>query len=186
VTTTSRDRMVVTAARLFRRHGYHAVGFRRIVEESGAPRGSIYHHFPGGKEQLAAEAVRHAGSALVRQVDRAVAETGDLPAALEALGELFADLLDASGLEDGCPVATVALECTPDPEVVATACREVLRDWVRVLADHLGDRGWSPERAEALGTTVVAAFEGALLLAKVERDTTAVRTVAGVLADHLR
>jgi TetR/AcrR family transcriptional regulator, lmrAB and yxaGH operons repressor len=182
VTATARDRMVRTAAQLFRRHGYHAVGFRRIVEEAGAPRGSIYHHFPGGKEQLATEAVQFAGRALVREVDRAAGDAGDLASAMVALGDLLADALEASDFADGCPVATVALETTAEVPAVATACRAVLRDWVRVLADHLGAEGWEPDDATAFATTIVAAFEGALLLARVERDVAPLRTVAAQLA----
>lgn len=178
--------MVVTAAQLFRRHGYQAVGFRRIVEEAGAPRGSIYHHFPGGKEQLAIEAVQLAGRTLVRQVDRAAGEAADLASAMEALGEVLASSLEASDYADGCPIATVALETATDVPSVAEACRAVLRDWVAVLTDHLGAEGWSPQDAGALATTIVAAFEGAWLLGKVERDAAPIRTVAAQLAAQLR
>lgn len=178
----ARQRMVQSAARLFRRHGYHAVGFRRIIDESGAPRGSIYHHFPGGKEQLGVEAVRFSGAALIRQVRRVAGEEAEVAAALELLGEQLADLLEASDYADGCPVATVALECSSGPASVAQACRDVLREWVGVLAARLVEEGWEAEAAHRFSVTIVAAFEGALLMAKAERDTAPVRTVAAELA----
>lgn len=178
----TRQRMLQSAARLFRRHGYHAVGFRRIIDEAGAPRGSIYHHFPGGKEQLGAEAVRLSGAALIRQVERVAGEGAEVSAVLELLGEQLAGWLEASDYADGCPVATVALECSDGPADVAQACREVLRDWIGVLTARLVDEGWEAGAARGFAVTVVAALEGALLLAKAERDTGHVRTVATELA----
>lgn len=182
----ARERMVVTAARLFQRHGYHAVGFRRIVEESGAPRGSIYHHFPGGKEQLGAEAVQLSGAALVHSVERLARDAPDVAGVLEGIGGLLAGWLESSEFEAGCPVATVALECAPASGPVTDACREVFRGWCAVLTERLVDEGWSRADASARATTIVAAIEGALLLARVERDATPVRTITRDLARSTR
>lgn len=182
----ARERMVQTAARLFQRHGYHAVGFRRIVEVSEAPRGSIYHHFPQGKGQLGAEAVAWSGSALVRSVSQIAASQDDIAGVLEALGERLAGWLEDSDFAAGCPVATVALELAPADGPVTDACRDVFRNWTEVLRDRLTDEGWEPAAASDFATTVVAALEGALLLARVERDATPVRTVARDLAARAR
>ncbi len=182
----TRERMVQTAARLFQRHGYHAVGFRRIIEESEAPRGSIYHHFPQGKEQLGAEAITWSGGALVRTVGQIAASHDDIAGTLEELGERLAGWLESSGFADGCPVATVALEVAPTDGPVTDACRDVFRDWVVVLRDRLHEEGWEPDAARAFATTIVAAIEGALLLARVERDATPVRTIARDLAARAR
>ena len=103
--TDTKTRMTVAAAQLFQRHGYHAVGFRRIVEESGAPRGSIYHHFPGGKEQLAVEAVALSGAAMLRTIEQVTAEAADVAGMLEGLAEVLAGWLETSAFEAGCPVA---------------------------------------------------------------------------------
>ncbi|MCC5950147.1 MAG: TetR/AcrR family transcriptional regulator [Nitriliruptoraceae bacterium] len=180
--TSARDRMVATAAQLFRRHGYHAVGFRRIVEEADAPRGSIYHHFPDGKEQLAAEALHASGGALVRMVERLTGEAGTVAEAVVTLGELLATDLERSRFADGCPVATVALEVAPEDTPVSRACAVVFRTWITVVRDRLVAEGWSEERSQAFATTTVAAMEGALLLARVERDADTIRTVAATLA----
>jgi TetR/AcrR family transcriptional regulator, lmrAB and yxaGH operons repressor len=178
----SRARMVGTAALLFQRHGYHAVGFRRIVEESGAPRGSIYHHFPGGKEQLGAEAVERSGAALLRTVEQVAAEADDVAGLLTGLGEVLAGWLESSGFEAGCPVATVALECAPDVAAITEACRGVFRGWVDLLAAALRAEGWAEGEAGDLALTVVAAVEGALILARVERDVAPLRAVLRDLA----
>jgi TetR/AcrR family transcriptional repressor of lmrAB and yxaGH operons len=180
--TDAKTRMTVTAARLFQRHGYHAVGFRRIVEESGAPRGSIYHHFPGGKEQLAVDAIGLSGRALLRTIETVAADADDVAAVLDGLAEQLSGWLESSAFEAGCPVATVALECAPGIDAIATACRDVFRGWVDVLRGRLVEEGWGPDEARDFATTIVAAVEGALLLARVERDVTPLRAVLRDLA----
>lgn len=169
--------MVATAAHLFQRHGYHAVGFRRIVDDSGAPRGSIYHHFPGGKQQLAVEAVELSGNALVRTVERITADAPDVAGVLEGLADVLSGWLESSSFEAGCPVATVALECAPGIGSITRACQQVFRGWIGVFADRLVDEGWREADAADFATTVVAAVEGALLLARVEGDAQPLRAV---------
>src|SRR6266702_119544 len=102
--TDTRQRMIRATARLMRRQGYAATGWRQVVADSATPWGSQFHHFPGGKEQLAAEAV-------ASWVELAAAE------------------LEASGWADGCPVATVALETAHTSAVLAGACRAALGSW---------------------------------------------------------
>lgn len=182
--TDTKTRMTVAAAQLFQRHGYHAVGFRRIVEESGAPRGSIYHHFPGGKEQLAVEAVALSGAAMLRTIEQVTAEAADVAGMLEGLAEVLAGWLETSAFEAGCPVATVALECAPEIDDITAACREVFRGWIGVLRARLVAEGWGDEEAGDLATTIVAAVEGALLLARVERDAAPLHAVLRDLASR--
>lgn len=182
----ARYRMIATAAQLFQRHGYHAVGFRRLIEESGAPRGSIYHHFPGGKEQLAVEAVELSGAALVRAVERFASQATDITELLDGLAELLAGWLESSRFEAGCPVATVALECAPGIDAITDACREVFRRWVGVLSERLVEEGWGEQEARDFAITAVAAVEGALLIARVERDAEPVRAVARQLGRRSR
>jgi TetR/AcrR family transcriptional repressor of lmrAB and yxaGH operons len=182
----AKTRMTATAARLFQRYGYHAVGFRRIVEESGAPRGSIYHHFPGGKEQLAVDAIELSGRALLRTVETVSVEGDDVTAVLEGLAERLAGWLESSAFEAGCPVATVALECAPGIDAITATCRDVFRSWVEVLRGRLVAEGWGEDEARDFATTIVSAVEGALLLARVERDATPVRRVLRDLARRAR
>lgn len=174
----SRQRMVETAARLFRRQGYHRTGFRQIIEVSGSPRGSIYHHFPGGKADVAVDAVAH-GAAQVRDaLDRIAAASPSSAELIRGFAAALAAGLEDSGFRDGCPVATVALECAPEEEGIADACRDAFRSWQRVFADALGREGVAAADADARGRLVVAAMEGALLLCRVERSTHPLREVA--------
>src|SRR5690348_17874368 len=107
--SSSRDRMVRSAAYLFREHGYTGTGFSDVIAHSGAPRGSIYHHFPGGKDQLAREAVRYAGDYLSAGV-RAATRDDDPVAAVRAFLGWWRGVLVKSDFRAGCPIVAVTVE----------------------------------------------------------------------------
>jgi TetR/AcrR family transcriptional regulator, lmrAB and yxaGH operons repressor len=169
----TRERLLRTAATLFRTQGYHATGLNQVVEEGRAPKGSLYFHFPGGKEQLAAESVAVSAG----EIHANLRAAADLDGALE----LFAQALVSSGFRNGCPVATVALDAAAESEPIRAACAAAYASWQDVLVGFLERQGVSPERAPGLATTVLAAVEGALLLAKTRRDVTPLRQVAADL-----
>src|SRR5271166_6270476 len=106
----SRAAFVHTTGRLLRRQGYAATGLNEIVARSGAPKGSLYFHFPGGKEELAVAAMERAGEQLRASIAAILGSSEDLGEALGRLVEALAAALQASGYEDGCPIATVTLE----------------------------------------------------------------------------
>src|SRR5215472_3687761 len=120
--TDTRQRMIDTAGRLFQRQGYHATGLNQVLTESGAPKGSLYFHFPAGKDQLAAESVARSGGELGERMAAVAAEAPDGPTAIVALGELFAESLVQSDFREGCPVATVALEAAADNDQIRGVC----------------------------------------------------------------
>jgi TetR/AcrR family transcriptional regulator, lmrAB and yxaGH operons repressor len=154
--------MVRTAAALFRAQGYHATGLNQVLSEGGAPKGSLYFHFPGGKEQLAVEAVALAGNDLRDSLTAVLAAEPDPVKALTQALELLGRQLLASDFRSGCPIATVALDVASDSEPIRVACEEVYTSWQSVIAAHLGD--------ENLATVALAAIEGALLLARTRRS----------------
>ncbi|MBG13792.1 MAG: TetR family transcriptional regulator, partial [Alcanivorax sp.] len=129
-----RDRLVSTAAALFRQHGYAATGINDILKTAEAPKGSFYHYFPGGKEALGAEAVRYAGALVTRTLEQLHSEHDTAGAALRAYGDLLAGWLADSGYRDGCPLATTVLEVTPQSEPITAAARDAYADWRRALA----------------------------------------------------
>jgi TetR/AcrR family transcriptional repressor of lmrAB and yxaGH operons len=169
----TRERLLKTAATLFQAQGYHATGLNQVVAEGRAPKGSLYFHFPGGKEQLAAEALALSAG----EVRARLAGASDLEAALE----VFAARLVASGFRDGCPVATVALDAAGESEPIRVACADAYGSWRDVVVDFLLRQGVSAGRAAGLATTVLAAVEGALLLARTQRDVAPLRQVAADL-----
>jgi TetR/AcrR family transcriptional repressor of lmrAB and yxaGH operons len=164
--TETRDRLLDATQELIETGGYFGTGLNQVIAASGAPRGSLYFHFPGGKDQLVGESVRRAGRAVGEALaDRAGA--GDSAAdAVEGLLRLLGDRLAASDWRRGCPVATVALETAATSDTLQQACAEVYASWEAALRDRLADR---PD-ADDLATTVLALVEGALLLARAHRS----------------
>ena len=171
--TDTRSKMVTSAALLLREDGVAGTGFRDVVAHSGTPRGSIGHHFPGGKRQLVAEAVRWAGDLSSRSM-RAKADT---PAEIVALIlGLYRRALFDTGFAAGCPVGAVAQEAYDDPELRA-AVREVFDDWREVLRESLARAGRSPEEAAELADMAIASMQGAIMLSRVDGDTAALDRV---------
>jgi TetR/AcrR family transcriptional repressor of lmrAB and yxaGH operons len=170
--------MVSSTLRLLRRRGLHGVGLQEVLEESAAPRGSLYFHFPGGKEQLVQEAVTLAGQRGDRWMRRCLDGSPTVAGGVARMLEEYADLLEASGFAEGCPVAAVALDLGPVPSPLQAACGRALDGWVAMVAEALRGEGRGASEAGSLALTVIAAFEGALLVARARRDASAVRAVA--------
>ncbi len=169
--------MLETAAELFRRQGYHGTGINQILERSAAPRGSLYFHFPDGKQQLAVEAVSEAGRAIGRGIEAILDSTPDTGEAVGRVLEFLAADLRHSGYDHGCPVGTVAMDSAPASEPVRIACATVFAEWLALIARHLETAGAPPEVAERQAMLAVSAIEGALLLARAQRDTAALEAV---------
>jgi TetR/AcrR family transcriptional repressor of lmrAB and yxaGH operons len=166
----TRARLTEAAAALLQRQGYHATGLAQIVEESGAPRGSLYFHFPGGKEELAVAALRDVGEIWKRRIEAAIDREPDLGAAIVAVCKLFAAELAASDWQLGCPLATVALEASASSEPVRLTCAEHFASWEASIAARLVASGVDHDAALRMAMFALATIEGALMLARVERS----------------
>ncbi|MFC0436206.1 TetR/AcrR family transcriptional regulator [Kutzneria buriramensis] len=162
----SRERMVRSTTELLRAYGVGATSLDRVLAHSGAPRGSLYHHFPGGRTQLLEEAVALAGDVLDRMLAKAAA--GD---PVDALFGLWRDQLLASEFRAGCPVAAVVVDADDDTPQLARAAAEIFRRWQDVMAELLVGRGLPEARARRLASFTVSAVEGALILCRAERST---------------
>lgn len=183
-TSDSRQRLVETAARLFRVQGYHATGLNQIVAESKAPKGSLYHYFPDGKEQLGAEALGAAGLQLQAKL-QALVQLNPFQA-LDKLLEMSTQELEASDYRDGCPVATVALETTSTSEILRSTCSAIFSRALEQLQAWLVARGVARNEAESIAVTVFAAFEGALMLCRVQRSSRPLQTVVAQMKVFLK
>jgi len=182
----SRTRMLRTAARLLQRQGYHATGLRQILAESGAPRGSLYFHFPGGKEQLAVDAVRAMSARIARLIAQLLAAHQDPAEAVEAFVRAFAEILHASDYAEGCPIATVTLEAAAGSPAIRAACDQAYTEWERQLRDYLVTAGVPADGAAGLATLALAAAEGGLILSRARRDIQPLATIAAQLGAILR
>jgi len=167
---SSRDAFIATTAKLLRRRGYAASGLNEIVTRSGAPKGSLYFHFPGGKEQLAIAAMEHSGGQLQAGIAQLLASSEDLGEALARVLDALAAGLQASGFRDGCPIATVALEAASESEPLRASAAAVFDAWLAVITERLRSAGLSAPAAERRALLVLAAIEGALILARARHD----------------
>ena len=179
--TGSRERMIDAAVALFSRQGYAATSFNDIIEHSGAPRGSIYHHFPGGKAELAVEAVRSTGERVRRGLAAATAQ-GSASEAVRLFVTTLAEALRGSDFHAGCAVAGVVLDTAADDDAVLDAGSAAFDTWRDALAEIFRREGASPAKARRLAVFVVAATEGA----RAERGIQPLTDVGRELDTHVR
>ncbi|TWF80761.1 TetR family transcriptional regulator [Pseudonocardia hierapolitana] len=173
-TTNHRTRLVVGAADMLRRRGLHATSIREVARHSGAPLGSTYHYFPGGKDQLVTEAVRFAGDTVTRVLRERLA-AGPVEG-LRSFLALWRDVVISTDHRAGCPVLAVAVQESDAPAVEAAA--DVFRTWEALLATSLQENGVAATRARRLAALVVAAVEGAVAVCRADRSTRALDDVA--------
>lgn len=164
--------MLETTTRLLRVQGYNGTGLNQIIRESGTPKGSLYYHFPGGKEQLAAEAVSLSSQMMAGRIQQAFDATTSVGDAVRAILEVSAKELEDTDFQCGCPVATVALEVATTDGAVRHACQEAFQSAQAVLERNLRQHGYSDDQATGLAEFMITAYEGALLLSRARRETT--------------
>jgi AcrR family transcriptional regulator len=184
----TRRRMVRGAAALLREHGYSGTGFREVIAATGAPRGSIYHHFPGGKAQLAGEAVEYAAGLARDAIDEALT-SGDPIGALRAFVALWRSDFERSGFRAGCPIVAVAVEAHDDAPELLDAAASAFDRWQEAFAASLRKAGVPRARSARLANLVVSAVEGAIVISRARRDPKplelAGRELEAVVADAL-
>jgi TetR/AcrR family transcriptional repressor of lmrAB and yxaGH operons len=180
----SRQRMIETTARLLWSQGLRATGINQIVAESKAPRGSIYFHFPGGKEQLAAEALRAAAAVMTANIREALAHR-DVETAIKRFVDSYAKEMRDSDFHHGDPVATVALEAASTSAALREVCASAFGEWQELLAARLRQDGKPDKEARKLASVILSALEGAMILCRAERSTDPLKWVAEHLASVL-
>jgi AcrR family transcriptional regulator len=174
--TSARENMMLSAVTLFRERGVDATSLADVIDHAHAPRGSIYHHFPGGKPQLAEEATRRAGGYMGSMISVSLAD-GEPAQTLTLIVDVFRQQLLDTDYAAGCPVAAGALEGGEYP-AAKQAAGEAFTSWESTIAAALWQRGVRMSRAQSVATLSIAALEGALLLAKAQRSTQALDRVA--------
>lgn len=182
-----RERIVYETAQHLRRAGVGGTGLRQVVADAGAPRGSLQHYFPGGKDQLVGEALGWAGTWAAARVEEHVARMRrPTPARLfAAIVEDWAADLESRDYERGCPVAAAVVDCADTNATVREAAVSALQTWQRPITAALVAMGRGPRRAQALSTLMLCALEGAIVLARAQHDTAPLRLVSRELAPVL-
>jgi AcrR family transcriptional regulator len=178
---SSRQQLVAGAADMIRRRGLNATSIREVAKYAGTPLGSTYHYFPGGKHQLAAEAIRFAGDT-VGSMLAAKLRTGPVDG-LRAFFALWRDILTGTDFRAGCPVLAVSVEAPAagDEHSVLAVAADVFMRWQAQLTESLRHHGADPARATSLATLIVAASEGAVAMCRAQRSTSALDQVAAEL-----
>jgi len=176
--TGTRQRIIGATAVLMRRQGYEATGMKEIVTAASAPFGSVYHFFPGGKEQLGAETIRWSGAEYAKLLAAALDSSPDLAGGVCAFFEGAAEHLLATGYADACPIATIALEVSSHSEVLRQACAEVFEMWIGDGTRRLAAGGVPRGAARRLAIEMLALLEGAFVLCRAARDTEALKVAA--------
>ena len=169
-TSTARAAMVGAATRLLAERGAAAAGLQDIIAVAGAPRGSIYHHFPGGKDELLASAVDATAATVAAAITTACAGAGGPSEAVARVARLFRKGPAASGWTAGCPVAAAATGGDHQGPAVRDAVARAFDLWINALAAGLVLLGLHAERARTLARVVVASLEGAVLLSRGTRS----------------
>ncbi|MFB6872282.1 TetR/AcrR family transcriptional regulator [Streptomyces sp. NPDC056323] len=186
-TGDTRQRIVAAATELFRRQGYAATGMKQIVSEAGAPYGSAYHFFPGGKGQLGEEVIRTSGAAYLELIGTLFADPGADPAAATAAAFTgAAETLRELDFTDPCPIATVALEVASTHESLRRATADVFASWIEALAAFYAAAGIAADTARDTAGSVIALLEGAFMLARAAHDTAPVLAAARASAAIVR
>jgi len=179
-----RDRMIQSAVLLVGEQGGEGTSFSQVLAHSGAPRGSIYHHFPGGKAQLIEEATR-AGGDFISATLSAMVERADPAAAVEAVVDFWRAFLRGTDFAAGCPVVAATVEGYRTP-AARDAAEQVFARWVGLQTEILQRAGVSDGRARSLATLFVAAIEGAVILSRAQRSTAPLDRVLDELHSAIR
>src|ERR1700731_426640 len=166
----TRDRIVQRSAELFRHQGFAGTGVKQIVTEAAAPFGSLYHFFPGGKEQLGAEVIRTSGAMYIELFASIALQAPDV---LTAVGDFFtgaAQTLQETDYADACPIATVALEVASINEPLRQATADVFETWIDAASAYFAAAGIAADAARALALSVLCLLEGAFVFSRAMRS----------------
>ena len=166
----SKGKTLAAAARLFRQQGYHGTALHDILAAGGSPRGSLYFHFPKGKEEIGQAALTLAGEAVRQAIVQAAAASENAESFLVRIVRGMASDLEKSDYREGCPIATTALETAAQSEVLGAATRTAFQKWELEIKRGLVRFGLTSGDADLAATLVLSQLEGALLLARTYRS----------------
>jgi TetR/AcrR family transcriptional regulator, lmrAB and yxaGH operons repressor len=166
----SKAKTVAAAAALFRRRGYNGTGLHDILSAGGSPRGSLYFHFPKGKEEIGAAALSLAGDGVREAIAAAADASRSAVAFVTGIIRVMSANLESSNFSEGCPIATTALETAANSEVLRAAASNAFRSWEDEIRIGLERFGIKPKRAALTSPAILGVLEGALLLSRTHRS----------------
>ncbi|NJL37654.1 MAG: TetR/AcrR family transcriptional regulator [Leptolyngbyaceae cyanobacterium RM2_2_4] len=179
---STKTRMITATAELLQVQGYHATGLNQITQESSTPKGSLYFHFPGGKEELAIAAIEAAGAEESQKIEAVLNSQEDVGDAIHAFTQVLAQGLLDSDFRKGCPVATVAIETSSTHESLRRICEQIYLRWFELIEQRLLAAGFSAAETKTWATLILASVEGALLLSRNQKTVQPLE----IIGEHLR
>lgn len=182
----TKERILDSSGELFRRQGYMGTGVKQILAEAGAPFGSLYHHFPGGKAELGAETVRRSGFLYGLLLGEFAGPEVELAQGIRDFFAGAAETLVETGYADACPIATVALETSSTDEELRQACADVFSAWIEGGTERFAGEGIPRPRARTLVIQMLAGLEGAFVLSRALRSTEPVELAADASVAAIR
>ncbi len=180
----TKTRLIAAMQHALRTTGYHGTGVTEILEQAGAPKGVLYHHFPQGKAALAAAAISHTAARMNKEMLLIFQSAAPLRG-LEALLQHSIQSLINSDFKAGCPLASATLDATTEP-VLQLAVKQGFESWQITIADGLTAMGLTSARASLLASLLLATYEGALLLARAHQEPELIEHTASALLDFIR
>jgi AcrR family transcriptional regulator len=172
---STRDRLLTATNELFRRYGYNGTSLKQVTAAAAAPTGSLYHFFPGGKDELALAVITTSGEAY-RQLFELIADAAtDSANAVTDFFEGAATVLEETDYIDPCPIGTVAREVASTNDALRQATERVFMSWIDAAASRFEEEGLEREDAEQLATTIMATLEGGFVLARARRNAEPLR-----------
>ncbi|MER8412269.1 MULTISPECIES: TetR/AcrR family transcriptional regulator [unclassified Mesorhizobium] len=178
----TRTRILETTGLLLRQRGYHGTSLNDILSASGAPRGSLYFHFPGGKDQLVIEVTRASVADVTERLGEALAAEKNPAVAVHHIYQSVGRMLEDNQFSLGCPVAPVVLDSPTDVPELAELCRSAFEQWIGLLRDAFVRAGVPERRAHALALLVESSLEGLMVIARATRDRAPIQAVADEVA----
>ncbi|MFN3213767.1 MAG: TetR/AcrR family transcriptional regulator [Henriciella sp.] len=182
----TRQKFVDTANTLFQRHGFHGVGLSRLIEASGAPKGSFYFHFPGGKKELAIAAIEKSRQDVLALLHFAATYADSAADYVRTIGKGLQAWITQSDFSEGCPVATFTLELASTSAEIAKLCNAAYQDWNDCISGFLESTGIEAERTQKLATLILSSYEGAVIMCRAQKQLTPIKNVSDELSLLLR
>lgn len=176
--SSTRDQIIEKTCELLELQGYHGTGLNQIIRESGSPKGSLYYHFPGGKEELATEAINHVGTLVLKRIRENLAQIDDPAESVRAFIRNIAFNVERSGFKAGGPITTIAMETAAGSDTLRETCHRIYGEWQTAFADHLRRGGLSDVRADSIATLIISAIEGGVILCRTGRSREPLERVA--------
>lgn len=174
----AKEKMVRAMAERLEVGGYAGTGLNDIVEDAKAPKGSIYFHFPGGKEELASLALLVSGNELAKELKAVLDSAKSVPSGIQTIFSALENRLVSSGFSKGCPIMTTASETASEPSLVNSTCAAVFQDWISILDSFFRKNGFEENKSGELAVGILSLLEGAILISRTSRNTNAIRSAS--------